>query len=425
MPQETHPPPKREEFIGESEAIMEVKRLVAAVARADATRVHIRGETGVGKDIIARAIAGHESSRRKNFPFVPFNCGASAPSELVQSELFGHKRGAFLGADEDRAGLFELAHSGTLFFDEFAEMPQGVQAKLLRVLGEAGNELKVTRMGENRVRTVDVRVISATNADLETAVAEENFRDDLYNRLIEFSIYIPPLRDRREDIPLLITHCLGIFQEEYEENITITQEAVNYLQQQQPWPGNVREIKNALKQAIIKSETKALRTEDFQNSQVQADSAPSAKLHLTEDAEAQRSMVKTFLERCGISAESIRLRREQERRLPVEDHYEQLVDTLIFVRKWEIKNQEGLRKRIAYTKNGSQYDCWTKQELRELIEVFFRPDPTDQNHPLYTDQNHPLYTVHRDSGSAHVTIAEFFKVLRAFQSGTLSPAVDD
>ena len=354
---------------------------------------------------------------------MPYNCGASAPSELVHSELFGQIRGAFLDA-RDRKGLFEEAHSGTLFLDEFAEMPQDVQAKLLRVLGEAGNECEVTRMGENRVRTVDVRVISATNADLETAVAEGNFRDDLYNRLIEFSIYIPPLRERREDIPLLITHFIGIFQEEYEENITITENAGIYLKEQ-PWPGNVREIKNALKQAIIKSETKALRTEDFQNSQVQANSAPSAELHLTEDAEAQRSMVKTFLERCGISAESIRLRREQERRLPVEDHYEQLVDTLIFVRKWEIKNQEGLRKRIAYTKNGSQYDCWTKHELRELIEVFFRPDPTDQNHPLYTDQNHPLYTVHRDSGSAHVTIAEFFKVLRAFQSGTLSPDLDD
>ena len=418
MPQETHPPPKREEFIGESEAIMEVKRLVAEVARADATRVHIRGETGVGKDIIARAIAGHENSRRKAKPFVAFNCGASAPSELVQSELFGHKKGAFLGADEDRAGLFELAHSGTLFLDEFAEMPQGVQAKLLRVLGEAGNELKVTRMGENRVRTVNVRVISATNADLETAVAEGNFREDLYNRLIEFSIYIPPLRDRREDIPLLITHFICVFREEYEENITITEEAVTYLQQQ-PWPGNVREIKNALKQAIIKSETKALRTEDFQNSQVQANFVPSAKLHLTEDAEAEL-MVKTFLERCGISRENIRRRYKQKRKTAVPDNrYKQLVDTLIFVRKREIQNQERLRRKIAYTKEGSQYYCWTKQDLRVLIEVFFRPDPTDQ---IYTDQNHPL---HRDSGSAHVTIAEFFEALLVFQSGTLSPAVDD
>ena len=169
-----------------------------------------------------------------------------------------------MGAD-DRKGLFEEAHSGTLFLDEIAEMPQDVQAKLLRVLGEAGNECEVTRMGENRVRTVDVRVISATNADLETAVAEGKFREDLYNRLIEFSIYIPPLRDRREDIPLLITHYIGIFQEEYEENITITEQAVNYLQQQH-WGGNVREIKNALTGAIIRSETGILGTEDFQNS---------------------------------------------------------------------------------------------------------------------------------------------------------------
>ena len=262
--QETHPPPTREDFIGESAAVIELQRLVAEVARADATRVHIRGEPGVGKDIIARAIAGHENSRRKNFPFVPFNCGASAPSELVHSELFGHKSSAFLGAD-DRKGLFEEAHSGTLFLDEIAEMPQDVQAKLLRVLGEAGNECEVTRMGENRVRTVDVRVISATNADLETAVAEGKFREDLYNRLIEFSIYIPPLRDRREDIPLLITHYIGIFQEEYEENITITEQAVNYLQQQH-WGGNVREIRNDLTGAIIRSETGILGTEDFQNS---------------------------------------------------------------------------------------------------------------------------------------------------------------
>ena len=420
MHQETHPPPKTEAFIGESAAVIELQRLVAEVAHRDATRVHIRGETGVGKDIIARAIAGHENSRRKERPFVPFNCGAPAPSELVQGELFGHKKGAFLGADEDRAGLFEQAHSGTLFLDEFAEMPQDVQAKLLLVLGAAGNELKVTRMGENRVRTVDVRVISATNADLETAVEERRFRRDLYNRLMEFSIYIPPLRERREDIPLLITHCLGVFREEDEEHITITEEAVTYLQQQH-WPGNVREIKNALEGAIIRSRTKTLRTEDFQNSQVQANFVPSAEFHLTEDAKAE-SMVKTFLQKCGISAESIRLRREQERRLSVEDRYEQLVDTLIFVRKWEIKNQERLKKRKAYTKEGSQYDCWTKQELHELIKIFFRPDPTDQNHPLYTDQNHPL---HRDSGSDHVTIAKFFEALRAFQSGTLSPAVDD
>ena len=242
-------------IIGESAPMQAVLRQVAQVSPTKAT-VLITGETGVGKDVIAQAI--HESSPRKNRSFTAVNCGAFY-QDLLQSELFGHERGAFTGATSQRRGVFEQADGGTLFLDEVGEMSPEVQVKFLRVL----ETQEFTRLGGEKNIKVDVRIIAATNIDLATSVRQKKFRQDLYYRLNLFRIQIPPLRDRREDIPLFVSAFVSELSAEHGKSITgITQEALNYLQNAD-WHGNVRELRNAIETAIILSTTEELQLNDF------------------------------------------------------------------------------------------------------------------------------------------------------------------
>lgn len=242
-------------IIGESAPMQVVLRQVAQVAPTNAT-VLITGETGVGKDVIAQAI--HEGSPRKNRPFKAVNCGAFY-QDLLQSELFGHEKGAFTGATNQRRGVFEQADGGTLFLDEVAEMSPEVQVKFLRVL----ETQEFTRLGGERNIKVNVRIIAATNVNLVTSVRQKKFRQDLYYRLNLFRIQIPPLRDRREDIPLFVSAFIPELSAEHGKPITgITSEALNYLQNAD-WYGNVRELRNAIETAIISATTEELQLKDF------------------------------------------------------------------------------------------------------------------------------------------------------------------
>ena len=242
-------------IIGESAPMQAVLRQVAQVAPTKAT-VLITGETGVGKDVIAEAI--HESSPRKNKPFKAVNCGTFY-QELLQSELFGHEKGAFTGATNQRRGVFEQANGGTLFLDEVGEMSPEVQVKFLRVL----ETQEFTRLGGERNIKVDVRIIAATNVNLAASVQQKKFRQDLYYRLNLFRIQIPPLRDRREDIPLFISAFISELSAEHDKPITgITPDALNYLQNAD-WHGNVRELRNAIETAIILATTDELQLKDF------------------------------------------------------------------------------------------------------------------------------------------------------------------
>jgi len=229
-------------LVGSSEAIQAVRRFVQTVGPADST-VLIMGETGTGKELVARAL--HETSPRAKMPFVPVNCGA-LPENLVESELFGHRKGAFTGADQHRKGLFEVADGGTLFLDEVGELDKAIQVKLLRFL-ESG---EIRRVGENDMFTVDVRVICATNRDLEKMVAEGKFRQDLYFRINTFEIELAPLRQRRQDIPELAEHLLARRFAGRGTLPALTPEAMTLLQNYD-WPGNVRELANVVEHAAI------------------------------------------------------------------------------------------------------------------------------------------------------------------------------
>ena len=242
-------------IIGESAPMQVVLRQVAQVAPTNAT-VLITGETGVGKDVIAQAI--HEGSPRKNRPFKAVNCGAFY-QDLLQSELFGHEKGAFTGATNQRRGVFEQADGGTLFLDEVAEMSSEVQVKFLRVL----ETQEFTRLGGEKNIKVNVRIIAATNVNLTKTVRQKKFRQDLYYRLNLFRIQIPPLRDRREDIPLFVSAFIPELSAEHGKPITgITSDALNYLQNAD-WYGNVRELRNAIETAIISATTEELQLKDF------------------------------------------------------------------------------------------------------------------------------------------------------------------
>src|SRR5262249_28026840 len=227
-----------EEIIGQSPALTAVLDNVRKVADTD-TGVLITGETGTGKELIARAI--HSSSRRKEKPLITINC-AALPSGLVESELFGHEKGAFTGAIARRIGRFELANGGTIFLDEIGELPADAQAKLLRVL----QELEFERIGGTTVIKVDVRVIAATNRDLLKAVKERTFREDLYYRLNVFPIELPPLRDRATDIPQLVHFLVSKSAVRVGKRIENVSGAAIERLQSYAWPGNVRELENVL-----------------------------------------------------------------------------------------------------------------------------------------------------------------------------------
>ncbi len=230
-------------LIGDTPAMKQVHTMIAKVAPTDST-VLILGETGTGKELVARAV--HDGSTRTAKPFVAINCGA-LPESLIESELFGHAKGSFTGADDHRVGLFEVASGGTIFLDEIGELPKSMQAKLLRVL----ESREIRRVGENKTVTVDVRVVCATHRNLEDMVADEEFREDLMYRINTFEIHLPPLRDRVDDISELAAHLLRRFRpggKGFDHDLST--EAVDALKAH-VWPGNVRELANVIEHATI------------------------------------------------------------------------------------------------------------------------------------------------------------------------------
>jgi formate hydrogenlyase transcriptional activator len=231
------------ELIGRGTGLRRVWKSVQLVAQTDST-VLIQGETGTGKELIARAI--HEESPRRTGPFVTLNC-AAMPGGLLESELFGHERGAFTGALTQTTGRFQLAHQGTLFLDEIGDLPLELQPKILRVLQEQEFE----RLGGGRTIRVDVRIVAATNQDLTQMVQNRRFRSDLFYRLSVFPIEIPPLRARAEDIPLLVRHFVGKFARQMGKDISYIPEEVVDVLRLYDWPGNIRELQNFIERAVI------------------------------------------------------------------------------------------------------------------------------------------------------------------------------
>jgi len=281
-----------EEIVGMSEPLKKVVSRISKVAPID-SGVLITGETGTGKELVARAI--HRLSRRSNCPFVSVNC-AAIPRDLIASELFGHEKGAFTGATQRRSGRFELAAGGTIFLDEVGELPAETQVALLRVLQEREFE----RVGGTGSIRADVRVIAATNRDIETAIAAGTFRSDLFYRLNVFPIEMPPLRERREDIPLLV----GYFLDRYARKIGKTFQALDKksldLLQSYPWPGNIRELQNVIERSVIVSETETFSVDKSWLSRRSSAQSPHSLPELSKrPASTEKQIIETALRECG------------------------------------------------------------------------------------------------------------------------------
>ncbi len=232
-------------IVGQSDAILNLVEVIKKVATTDST-VLLTGESGTGKSLIAKAI--HFMSHRKDGPFITINC-AAIPETLLEAELFGYEKGAFTGAHTSKRGKFELASGGTLFLDEIGDMPLSLQAKILRVL----QEKEIERLGSEKTIKVDVRVIAATNKDLHELVREGKFREDLYYRLNVVPLYVPSLRERKEDIPLLIDHFLRNFNEKYGKKVRLSPDAMEALMDY-GWPGNIRELENTVERLVVMHE---------------------------------------------------------------------------------------------------------------------------------------------------------------------------
>lgn len=243
------------DLIGNTQPMLKVKKLVEKIAPTDSS-VLILGETGTGKELVARRV--HDLSTRANMPFVAINCGA-LPDNLVESELFGHRKGAFTGADTPRKGLIEVANGGTLFLDEFGELDKNMQVKLLRFL-ESG---EIRRVGENEAFHADVRIVCATNRDLEQMVREGSFREDLFFRINTFEIRLPPLRERKEDIAELARTLIARYLKRRDIPEAMLSAETAAVLEQHEWTGNVRELANALEHAVIMSDGKVIRPEDL------------------------------------------------------------------------------------------------------------------------------------------------------------------
>jgi len=279
-------------LVAQAPAMHAVLDLVERVAPTDAT-VLILGESGTGKEVIAKAV--HHASTRAVRPFVAVNCGA-VPETLLESELFGYMRGAFTGATVNKLGLFEEAHGGTLFLDEIAEMPAALQVKLLRAL-QSG---EVRRLGATQAATIDVRVIAATHGDLPTLINQGTFREDLFYRLNVIQIALPPLRERREDIPALAEHFLGRVAGKLGRGLRLSPEAVERLLRY-PWPGNVRELENAIERAAILARREEITPEDLPphvSAALQLGPSPALPRQVTL-AEAEREHILQTIERFG------------------------------------------------------------------------------------------------------------------------------
>ena len=466
---DSSPKIEMDDFIGTSKAIQEVKKIVAVVTLLASTSpekvstVSIRGESGVGKEHIAKAI--HDNGPRKDETFHSIDCGTMTDT-LAESALFGHKKGAFDGADSPRLGAFRSAHRGTLFLDEVANLSDAVQRKLLRALQKG----QVRPVGEDELRPVDVQVICATNEDLEVAVRSGRFRRDLYERLVKRSIYIPPLRDRTEDIRPLITYYERRLQTEHEkiiQKITVAEDAIRYLEKDR-LPGNVRSIQNFLENALVTALTK-VEPEAWQDGKLEVEigadildsqeevlsgeagvvptsvdltlkeqvswliekvvqlerrlaqhgikdsQEPLEPYRLSAEDDKEREGVEAFLEACEINSDKIDQYNVGKQNKKT---YEALLDTLILVKK-ENLSQEALKNTLCYTKNEREEECWNKQSLRQLLNTSFPERPLDTNHPLYDASRSE-----RDG----VTIGDFFKALRKFMksyAGPLSPTLDN
>jgi len=243
-------------IIGECTAMLQVKELIARVALSPASTVLLTGESGTGKDLCARAL--HATSDRADEAFVAISC-AAIPAALLESELFGHERGAFTDAKSRRDGLFQQADRGTLFLDEIGEMAPELQAKLLRFL----EDKTFRRVGGSVEMSADVRVIAATNVDLREAVAAGRFREDLYYRLAVVTVRLPPLRERAADIDLLAAHLVDTYNRKFRKHITAISEDAKRVLRAHPWPGNVRELRNAIERAVLLARRQILDVEDF------------------------------------------------------------------------------------------------------------------------------------------------------------------
>ena len=258
-------------MLGHGPRMRAVRQSIEQVADTDAT-VLILGESGVGKEVVAKAL--HAASPRGARPFIKVNC-AALPSELLESELFGHEKGAFTGAYRRKIGKFELAHGGTICLDEIGDMPIALQAKLLQIL----QDHEFTRVGGSSVLHVDVRVIAATNRNLELAVRSRHFREDLYYRLKVVTIHVPPLRERKEEIPILARDFVRRFNEENGRSVTLSPESLRLLGEYS-WPGNIRELENMMKRVVV-LESEELLGEELQSlmsdPEVEAQAAPAAE----------------------------------------------------------------------------------------------------------------------------------------------------
>ena len=289
-------------LVGRSKVMEDLFRRIELVARAR-TNVLVVSDSGTGKELVANAL--HDHSPRRDKRFLPINC-AAIPAEILESELFGHERGAFTGAAARKLGKFELAHGGTLFLDEIGELPLDMQVKLLRVL----EEREFMRVGGTETIKVDIRVVAATNSDLEAAVAEGRFRQDLYYRLKVVTLTIPPLRERKEDIPLLLKHFLSIFGKENErENLRFTAEAMDRLVHAR-WEGNVRELRNLVESLVVLTPGDEIGVEDLPEEYREASPAlPEAQPAVAQPAtgetaaltmdEIERRAILDALERTG------------------------------------------------------------------------------------------------------------------------------
>ena len=276
------------ELIGQSSPMRKIFDAIETVGPTDAT-VLVTGESGTGKELVARAI--HQASSRRFHPLVVIHCGALTET-LLESELFGHEKGAFTGAQYRKKGKFEIAEGGTVFLDEIGDITLKTQTDLLRVL----QEREITRVGGNQIIKVDFRCIAATNKDLEKLIEEGKFRPDLFYRLNVFRIELPPLRDRREDIPPLVDHFVRKFSLAMNKRITrVAPEAMNQLQQQ-PWPGNVRELENAVERAMVVGTEPELHEQDFifKPQSVSVSSGSGKKLE-----EMERAHILRVVEECG------------------------------------------------------------------------------------------------------------------------------
>jgi len=279
------------DIIGNSASLRELLKQVETVAPTDST-VLISGETGTGKELIARSI--HKKSQRSGRAFVSVNCAALPPS-LIPSELFGHEKGAFTGAMQRRLGRFELADGGTIFLDEVGELPPDTQVALLRVLQEREFE----RVGGGRPIRVDVRVIAATNRDLKTAVADGTFRRDLFYRLNVFPVEVPPLRERKDDIPLLVWHFIQRFAKRMNKVVDTISSATMDALRQYHWPGNIRELQNVIERSVILCETEIFSIDESWLCQKLPESEADNQLYLSENVAAQeKEMIEAALREC-------------------------------------------------------------------------------------------------------------------------------